>query len=256
MRMVRSIIAASVAVAGLGLLTMAAVRPDAEQVKRAALQAEGETWADAHKTGLPTTLDGYAVLSTYNRRAVYKRLTVAQQGDLWRQHLVAFVTPVEELSPMQRRIRDALNRPLSDRERRIVDQAIGSIGRIYDSTLTIKQSKELAKSICDSARAAFDETSRRLIFGVLTPVRDLRPNNETGSQKAKEASLLAPLVALTRSALMRTRLIKPLSTCGCATDSCSECGTTSCSIPDCLQTEIGCGCLGRSVCAYNCTYIQ
>jgi hypothetical protein len=252
MRLKPGVIAGVVGVSSLAAITIAAARPDAQQTRLAERRASGERWAELHKAALPTTLDAYATLPGWYRRAAYRRLSVSQQGVLWREHLETFVLAADRRSPIQQRIFAGIDAPLSNRQLRIVNQAIASVGWAYDSMLTLTQRKAIAKTVCDSAHLAFDAIKLRLIFGMIPPFVGVP--DTTRVRRATQASLIAPVVELMRAALRRVRLVPPAADCGCATDGCSECGRDLiCAIPNCQQQPSGCGCMGLSVCAYNCT---
>jgi len=227
--------------------------------RRVAEQRAAIAWSKSHRNALPTTYADFAPLAKAYRKAVLHELSVAQQGSLWREHLQTFLEPASELTPLQQSMVHALGTPLNGTQIALVKEALDSLNRIFDSTLTLAQRQAVAAVICDRAKLIFTKSQASLIFATLGP-GDSTDQGRVGSLDRRPATNLADvssaLVAVIRAIATRTHLVKPASNrgvCYCNIGSLCDCGSGACVDDGCLNVGYtSCGCFSIWACNGEC----
>jgi hypothetical protein len=247
------------ALAMMSLMTVAAEKQESSAVASvAAAQSEAKAWLKAHEASLPKEFATFAPLPKLYRHYILARLSVAEQGHLWRAHISTFLQSPDNQTPEQRRLMRAFGRPLSAQQREFVREVLDSLDRIFDSTLTLTERQGVAKPLCDRAKTVFTREQAALVLGMVgSPDSDIGRKGAVGNANSMSlAGVGVEVLAPVRFVLKRIHKA-PLLDCYCNQGSLCDCdpysctGQTLCLVP---QDEFSCGCFHIWSCNGTCNY--
>jgi len=232
----------------LALIGTAATRPIPLDTRSKEIM-DGTKWVAANVGHLPTTLDELSALPPGYRTVVETHPTVSvdQREAFWRSQLESFVKPEAELTPIQRKIRASLEKPLNAAQLAFIRMTLDSLHNGIGSGADSAQRKAFARKVCADTKKLFSRAQGSRIFAALGPIPPT-------TRRIKEASLIdgfsTSVLALTVRLGLRMR---PPGYCVCNVDAWCDCPGASACVYDqpqgiCETRLTGCGCFHLSDC--------
>ncbi len=169
----------AIPVAIVGGLSIVAMRP-LPLTPLAEARRDGSVWAKANVSSLPSTLTEMSSLSMVKRQAAMRELPVSKRAAVWEEHLNSFVLPLDQLTPMQRRVRDEAG-PLNDAQVQLIRYAIAQLPLVFAHSPLDSAGLKVAAALCDSVKKVFAIKQSLPIFQSVGPIdssylKMLRPN--------------------------------------------------------------------------------
>jgi hypothetical protein len=239
----------AVLVGGFAAASIAAWRPEAPTQSQL-LREEAVVWVQAHRDAFPTTFTAYASLPSPMRKAIYQELSWPARQALWQEHLDAYLLPDDLLSPIQRRTLHELDKPLTARQKTLIQELRDSVlPRAFQLGLSDGQRRQVAGRLCEMGQVHLGRTKAYQILGNLGPIdSSFTALIRLEAKPPARIMSVAGTTHLTRVALSKFGLYR-FTTCYCSISSFCDCGDGSyCVNPHCASQQNGCGCFFLYAC--------
>jgi hypothetical protein len=236
-------IVGGVLVVGFAIASIAAWRPE-PPTQSQLVREEAVLWAQTHRDAFPTTFTAYALLSSPMRKAIYQELSSPARQVLWQEHLDAYLLPDDQLSPVQRRMVRELDKPLTARQKTLIQELRDSVlPRAFQVGLSDEQRQQAAGRLCEVGQVHLGRTKAYQILGNMGPIDSSFTALVRGEAKpAARIMSVAGTTHFARIALSKVGLYR-FTTCFCNTSSLCECGDNGYCVNGNCTGHTGCGCL-------------